>query len=131
MKKVLLFLVFSNFIFSNTLYTSNTFSGISTKKGKATFGLFATYSNIESYFSSTDINSDSNRNPFALKTLNLEYITKSGLEIGLSYLHLMKTVSLQKILLLDTILRAKAIKQTALSVIRWELLNTKIHLPLI
>ena len=85
MKKVLLFLVFSNFIFSNTLYTSNTFSGISAKKGKAAFGLFATYSNIESYFSSSDINSDSNREPFALKTLNLEYITKSGLEIGLSY----------------------------------------------
>ena len=85
MKKLILFLLFSSFIFSNTLYTSNTFSGISTKKGKAAFGLFATYSNIESYFSSSDINSDSNREPFALKTLNLEYITKSGLEIGLSY----------------------------------------------
>ena len=85
MKKLILFLLFSNFIFSNTLYSSNTFSGISTKKGKAAFGLFATYSNIESYFSSSDINSDSNREPFALKTLNLEYITKSGLEIGLSY----------------------------------------------
>ena len=85
MKKLILFLLFSNFIFSNTLYSSNTFSGISTKKGKAAFGLFATYSNIESYFSSNDINSPSNRNPFALKTLNLEYITKSGLEIGLSY----------------------------------------------
>ena len=85
MKKTILFLLFSSFIFNNTLYTSNTFSGISTKKGKAAFGLFATYSNIESYFSSNDINSASNRNPFALKTLNLEYITKSGLEIGLSY----------------------------------------------
>ena len=85
MKKLILFLVFSNFIFSNTLYTSNTFSGISTKKGKAAFGLFATYSNIESYFSSSEINSASNRSPFALKTLNLEYITKSGLEIALSY----------------------------------------------
>ena len=85
MKKLILFLLFSSFIFSNTLYTSNTFSGISTKKGKAAFGLFATYSNIESYFSSSDINSDSNREPFALKTLNLEYITKSGLEIGLSF----------------------------------------------
>ena len=85
MKKIFFTLLLTNFILSNTLFTSNTYSGISTKKGEAAFGLFATYSNIESLFSTNDINENSNRNPFTLKTLNLEYITKSGLEIGLSY----------------------------------------------
>ena len=85
MKQIILVTIISNFILCNTLYTSNTYSGISTKKGKAAFGLFATYSNIESYFSSRDVNEESDRNPFTLKSLNLEYLTKSGLEIGLSY----------------------------------------------
>ena len=35
MKQIILATLLSNFILCNTLYTSNTYSGISTKKGKA------------------------------------------------------------------------------------------------
>ena len=93
MKKMSIYLILFSFSFTNTFYTSEMFTGMTTKKGKSAFGMSINYANIESYFNQLSLLETSQypdaqvidtrlSRPF--KSLNLEYMTKVGLEIGLS-----------------------------------------------
>jgi len=95
MKKYLILLILISFIIPNTFYTNNNYTGIVTKKGKASFGLNFSISNIESYFNQNTIDGfneyelangeiEDLRRSEVFKSFNMEYITKFGLEVGLS-----------------------------------------------
>ena len=95
MKKYLIFLILISFIIPNTFYTNNNYTGIVTKKGRASFGLNFSLSNIESYFNQNTIDGfneyelangeiEDLRRSEVFKSFNMEYITKFGLEVGLS-----------------------------------------------
>jgi len=93
MKNTILLLILGNFIFTNTFYTSDTFTGMITKKGKSAFGMSINYSNFESYFNPISLletdqeqaqEVEEYRRSNLFKSLNIEYMTKIGVEIGLS-----------------------------------------------
>ncbi len=95
MKKYLILFMLTSFIIPNTFYTNNNYTGIVTKKGEANFGMHFSFSNIESYFNQNTIDDyneyqlangeiEDLRRSQVFKSVNLEYMTKFGLEIGIS-----------------------------------------------
>ncbi len=91
-KFYIIILIFS-FTFSNTYYTNQMFTGMATEKNKSSFGMSINYANIESYFNQLSLRDtgqlddeeiQNQRLSIPFKSLNIEYMTKIGLEIGLS-----------------------------------------------